>query len=672
MSGFGRILYGGDYNPDQWLDQPDVLKEDIRLMKLASVNVVSLGIFAWAALEPSEGRYEFDWLDQTIERLHGAGISINLATPSGAKPNWMGLKYPEVRRVDKVGHRDPQKGRHNHCWTSPVYREKVWEINRKLSERYGKHPAVILWHLSNEYGGYCYCDLCFDAFRAWLKNRYQTIDALNKAYWAAFWSHTFGSFDEITTIDDSVNGLQLDWQRFSSDRCVDFIKHETAAIRAGGSILPVVTNMMGYYTELDYWEQAPVLDYVSHDSYPWWHRELPDAAIGADTSFIYDLFRSLKAGKPWLLMESTPSNVNWAEVSRPKRPGLLRLQSLQAVAHGATSVMYFQWRKGRGGMEKFHGAVVDHTGNEHNRVFREAAQVGAELATIPQVADARTNPEVAVVYDWNVRWAIDNARSIRNVSKDYLPTCFSFYLPLWSRGVAADIINSLQDFSKYRLVIAPMLYLLRPGVAERLHTFVEAGGTLISTYETGLVNDTDLVFTTGFPGPLRDLFGIWVEETDAPIDATIQNVQVSSGNELGLSGSYKVKHYADILHLEGAESLGSFTDEWYAGSPALTKNKYGTGTTYYVASRNDDRFQDDFFVGVLAQIGITGLLGSKLPTGVTAASRTEEGVKYIFVMNFNNNVETVVLPDGLRSLDGAPSATPITLPAYGCEILVQE
>ena len=672
MAEFDRFLYGGDYNPDQWLDYPDVLEEDIRLMKLAAVNCVSLGIFAWAALEPEEGRYEFGWLDEAIERLHKGGISVNLATPSGAKPAWMALKYPQIRRVDASGNRDPQKTRHNHCWTSPIYREKVREIDTMLSERYGKHPAVVLWHLSNEYGGECYCDLCFEAFRQFLRARYGTIEALNRAYWSAFWSHQFTSWDKITYIDETVHALKLDWQRFTSMRAVDFIQHETAAIRAGGSDRPVVTNMMGFYPVLNYWDQAPVLDYVSQDSYPGWHKDVPDADVGAEIAFSFDMFRALKCGKPWLLMESTPSTVNWADYSRQKKPGMLRLQGLQAVAHGSTSVMYFQWRKGRGGWEKFHGAIVDHTGNEHNRVFRESAQVGAELVKLREIADSRTKADVAVVFDWNVRWALENSRGVRHEKIDYYQTCRDFHRPFWNRGVATDVIDSLQDFSRYKLVVAPMLYMLRPGVAERLEAFVEGGGVLVCTYETGQVDETDLVFRTGFPGPLRDLFGIWVEETDSPDDTDPHEIAASHGNALGLTGTYAARHYCDVIHLEGAEALATFTGDYYAGGPAVTCRKHGVGTAIYVGSRNEPRFTDDLAAGLLEKCGIDGVLGGKLPNGVAVTSRSKEGKTYVFAMNFNPKSEFVRLPRPMTRFDGGERVDGVLeIPAYGCEVLVE-
>lgn len=672
MTDFGRFLFGGDYNPDQWLNAPDVLKEDIRLMQLASVTCVSLGIFAWAALEPEEGRFEFGWLDETIERLHRGGISVDLATPSGAKPVWMALKYPEIRRVDSRGAREPQRSRHNHCWTSPIYREKVRIINTRLSERYGKHPAVILWHLSNEYGGACYCDLCFAKFHRWLRERYGTIEALNQAYWSAFWSHTVRDWDEITCIDDSIHGLQLDWQRFTSLQAADFIAHEVAAIRAGGSQVPVTTNMMGFYDGLNTWDQVSHLDYVSYDAYPDWHSDRPDWQTACETAFTYDLYRQMKGGRPWILMESTPSNVNWkGSLSRPKQPGMVRLSGLQAVAHGSTSVMYFQWRKGRGGVEKFHGAVVDHVGDERTRTFQEAAALGGELARAPQAADARTRAQVGLIFDWDVRWSLNNSAGPNNRSKNYQETCLSFYRPLWRRGVAVDVIDSLQDYSGYKVLIAPMLYMLRPGVAERMKEFVQQGGILAATYLTGQVNESDLCWLGGFPGPLRGVFGVWDEETDVPSENVGQSILADPQNDLGLAGSYAAQDFCDVIHLEGARVLASYEHEFYAGAPAVTVNELGRGAAYYAASRNDERFQDDFVGGLLQKAGVAGVLNGKLPEGVSATSRETAESRYTFVMNFNRTAIEVPLPASpLRRLsDGVPVSGRLKLDGFGCEIL---
>ena len=654
------FLHGGDYNPDQWLDRPDILHEDLRMMKLAGVNVVSLGIFAWANLEPREGEFSFDWMDQVIESLHGNGQQVILATPSGAKPNWLALKYPQVRRCDAQGRREPQQGRHNHCMSSPVYRNKVRIINTQLARRYGQHPGVVLWHLSNEYGGECHCDLCKQAFRRWLRDRYKTVAAMNKAWWAHFWSHTFTSFDEVEAIDPHLNAMALDWKRFTTYQTVDFMRAEIAALREFSPDVPVTTNMMGTYEGLDYWRLARDLDVISWDSYPLWHSDRPDYEIASDTAFKHDLNRCMKR-RPWLLMESTPSNVNWASISRPKKPGVHRLACLQAVAHGADGVCYFQWRKGRGAAEKFHGAVVDHVGHENTRVFREVAAVGRELAGMTEILGSEVTAEAAVIFDWDNRWAINSSAGCRHTEKNYEATVQRHYHELFRRGVAADVVESTCDLAEYRLVIAPMLYMLKPGVAENLRRFVHSGGALIGTYMTGIANETDLVFTGGWPGDgLMELFGIWAEEQDLLWDHQSQSVMAVPGNALDLTGSYAARHYAEVIHARGSEALATFEHEFYAGSPAVAVNSFGQGKAYYVASRNDDRFYSDFIGGVLAAMKLHGPHGSAapLPTGISVQVRTKGTRRFIFVMNFSEHEQAVSV-----------AGKPLRLEPWDCQII---
>ncbi len=494
---------------------------------------------------------------------------------------------------------------------------------------------------------------------------------MNQAYWGAFWSNSYTDWDEITCIDCTVHGLQLDWSRFTSMQCVDFIRHEISAIRAGGSDRPVTTNMMGFSPSLDYWQQVPALDIVSYDAYPQWHGERPDREVACRTASEYAIYQGMMGGDPWLLLESTPSNVNWTSVSRPKRPGMQRLAALQAVAHGSTSVMYFQWRKGRGAAEKFHGALVDHVGHEHTRVFQEAIEVGEELKTLSCLADSRSVSEVAIICDWEIRWAIENARLSRNSNKDYIETVQSFYKPFWTRGVGVELIDSVTDFSRYKILVAPMLYMLRPGVAERLQVFVEQGGHLICSYLTGLVDDNDLCFTSGFPGPLRSLLGIWVEETDTPDTSAGMSVTAVENNELGLTGSYAAREFCDVIHLEAGKALSRYVGDYYAGTPALTVNTVGRGRAYYVASRNDERFQSDLIGGVLRQAGVNGALTEPLPTGVSAVLREDDHHRYLFLMNFETMPANVTLPtDGYRRVsDGVSVDQVVSLTSYGCEVL---
>ena len=671
---FPHMLHGGDYNPDQWLHVPGTLDEDMRLMKLAHVNVASIGIFSWAMIEPEENKFEFGWLDTVMDTMAKNNVKAVLATPSGAKPHWLAIKYPEIRRVQPNGLRDPQMERHNHCPTSPVYRQKVRMINRKLAERYREHPALFMWHVSNEYGGECHCDLCKDAFRAWLKKRYGSIPKLNEAWWSAFWSHKYADWGEVIHIDRSVHGLVLDWKRFVTDQTIDFFLNEIAPLRAMTPKTPVTINMMGTYPGLDYWKFAQHLDVVSWDNYPNWHGQPDEWREAPGIAMTHDINRCIKGGQPFILMESTPSATNWQRVPTPKRPGMHRLSSLQAVAHGSDAVMYFQWRKGRGSCEKFHGAVVDHVGHENTRVFREVAALGEELEKLDPIVGTSVEPQVALVYDWENRWAIEEAQGPRNANKDYHATVLAHYLPFWRRGIPVDVINEDCDITKYKLVIAPMMYMVRPGVAERIAAFVEQGGTFVATYLTGIANESDLCFTGGFPGPLSTLLGIWVEETDVLGDHHEQSVVPLADNELGLDGAYVAQHYADIVRIMGAKVLASFGAQFYKGSPAVTVNAVGNGKAYYIASRNEEKFTDTILAALAKSLQIGRSVEAELPEGVTAQMRSDAQADYVFLMNFNGTDREVAL-DALQYTDatsGEQVAGTLALSAYGCRILKRQ
>jgi len=649
------FMHGGDYNPDQWLHSPEIIKEDYRLMKLAKCNTFSLNIFGWSAIEPEEGVYQFHWLDNIMDELARQGANVILATPSAARPAWLSQKYPEVLRVEKNRQRNLHGLRHNHCFTSPIYRAKTQQLNRKLAERYKDHPALIMWHVSNEYGGECHCDLCQEAFRNWVKEKYQhNLDKLNLAWWTGFWSHTINDWSQIESPaphgENQVHGHNLDWKRFVTDQTIDFYKQEILPLREITPTIPITTNFMGDYPHmgpylgLNYDKFAKEVDIVTWDSYPAWHSHDQETwELAADVGFVHDLYRSLKNGQPFLIMECTPSLVNWHHVNKAKRPGMHLLSSIQSIAHGADSILYFQWRKGRGGSEKFHGAVVDHVGHGNTRVFREVAKLGDVLGQIEEIAGTSVKPEVAIIYDWENQWAIDDAQGLIKENKKYIETCQSHYQAFWKKGIPMDVISMERDFSSYKLLIAPMLYMVKPGVAERIEQFVASGGTFVATYWSGVVNEHDLCFLGGFPGPLRSLLGIWSEEIDTLYENDYNEVEFLQNNSLGLTGKYVAQEYCEVIHTEGAEVLATFTRDFYSESPAVTVNRFGEGQAYYIASRNQREFQDDFYHTLVEKLQLKTVTKENLPIGVSALIRTDGLNEYIFILNFNETAETISL-----------------------------
>ncbi|MDR1788678.1 MAG: beta-galactosidase [Treponema sp.] len=659
---FPHFLHGGDYNPDQWIKWRDtdgtnrIWKEDMRLARLAGINTLSVGIFSWAALEPVEGDYHFEWLDEVMDLLAENDMAAVLATPSGARPAWMSQKYPEVLRVNAQRLRNLHGERHNHCLSSPLYREKVSAINTRLAERYKDHPALAVWHVSNEYGGECHCPLCQERFRAFLKKRYRNIEALNDAWWTGFWSHTYNDWSQIESPgprgETSVHGLNLDWKRFTTEQFVDFYLHEIAPLKKITPNVPCTTNLMGTYPGIDYFRFSEVLDVVAWDNYPQWTGTERDIETAARASFCHDLKRSLK-DKPFMLIESSPSATNWRPVAKLHRPGVHMLQSMQAVAHGADTVQYFQFRKSRGSCEKFHGAVVDHEGTEHTRVFGDVAAVGKRLAGMDALLGTATPAGAALVFDWNVRWALDDVKGLLQGKTGYEKTVIEHYQAFWKQGVSVDIIDSTRPLDGYELVAAPMLYMLRPGFAERIAAFVERGGTFVTTYISGYVDENDLCFLGGFPGPLKEVLGIWCEE----IDALYEDDQ----NSLEWQGArYRIHDFCELVHLRGAEALAVYGEDFYAGRPALTAHRYGKGKACFIAARTEQRFLDDFYAALVKETGIRRAIDAPLPAGVTAQVRSDGQKRYVFLMNFSPS-EAVV--------DAKAPAAKITLAPWEVKVL---
>lgn len=629
---FDRILFGGDYNPNQW--PKEIWEEDIRIFKKASINSATVNVFSWAKIQPSENCYDFEELDQIIEKLSTEGFDIVLATSTAALPAWMFKKYPEVARTDYDGRHHKFGQRHNACPNSLVYQKYAERLATKLAERYGENPQVTCWHINNEYGGECYCDNCEKAFRVWLKDKYHTIEALNKAWNMEFWGHTVYEWDEIVlpnALSEGIGydktafaGISIDYRRFNSDSLLKNYMMERDAIRKIDPTTPITTNLMGTFKGLDYFKWAKEMDLVSWDNYPSYNTPWSLVAM------THDLMRGLKQ-QPFMLMEQTPSQQNWQPYNSLKKPGQMRAQSYQTIAHGADTIQYFQLRRSIGACEKFHGAVIEHVGHEDTRVFRETAALGAELAQLSDIIGTQTQAQVAVIFDWDNYWAIEYT-SGPTVDLKYVEQIHRYYRYFYEQNIAVDLVPVDADLSKYKLVAAPVLYMIKEGMQERLTDFVMQGGALLTTYMSGIVDQSDNVHLGGYPGPLRELAGIWVEEIDAL--APEQSNGVSLVNE-ELTGTSNL--VSDLIHLENAEALAHYTSNFYAGMPAVTKNTFGDGTVYYFGGQLEDQLQDQLFKTIVEESDITPVIEEA--TKLEIACRENEEAKFFVIINFHEEAQ---------------------------------
>ena len=666
----GGILHGGDYNPDQWLDRPDILEEDIRLLKQAGINSVSLGIFAWATYEPKDGVYNLDWMEEIMNNLYENGIYTILATPSGARPAWLDAKYPDAMRVDEYGMRNHHGWRHNHCMSSPNFRTKINTLNRKLAERFSNHPGMLMWHISNELGGECYCPLCAKRFQEYLADKFDNdIEKLNKAWWASFWSHKYNNFDQIEPPfkngERSSMGLMLEWRRFTTWNMIDCMKAEIATLREVNPDIPVTTNLMKQYDGLDYFELAKEIDVVSWDNYPLFHNDYETFNDTLrESAFDHAIMRGLKRDKPFMLMESAPGLVNWHPYNKLKRPGVHKLACAQAVASGSDTVQYFQIRKGRGSYEQYHGAVIDHAGAD-NRVYREVAETGEMLKKIAAVAGTTVKSQVALLFDWDNRWALREMQGMSNVDKKYEKTCITMWRELQKLGFDADVISPRDDLSTYKVIVAPMLYMLHPGTAKKLTAFVKNGGQLLATYLTGYVDDNQLCFLGGFPGNgLSDLFGLVSEELDTLYPTDRNSVKFTKTGAV-----YEVNDCCEILKVKDATILAEYQEDFYANTPAVTVKNHGTGNGYYVAARIHADVWASIYTEMLENAGITA---KALDENIEYHVRSGEEGTYEFYLNLSKEPVTQENVQGFNLVTEENVTGTLCLEGYGVAVIKRE
>ncbi|MGQ4668334.1 beta-galactosidase [Metabacillus halosaccharovorans] len=668
-----KMIYGGDYNPEQY--DRETMLEDMRMFKKANIDFVRVNIFAWATSQKDEVTYDFTWLDEVIDTLHQHDIKVGIGTGTAAHPAWMAKKYPDILRTEFDGKRRKFGGRHNSCPNSPNYRKCASLFVEKLVDRYQNHPSVLLWNISNEWGGACYCDNCEKEFRVWLKKKYETLDKLNKAWNTSFWGHTFYDWDEIVVPNllsehfgerqTMFQGISLDYARFNSDSMLECHKIEYDMIK---SVMPdsiVTTNIMGAYKPLDYQKWAKYMDVIAWDNYP---------GIDTPVSFTamsHDLMRGLKDGEPFMLMEQTPSQQNWQAYNALKRPGVMRLWSYQAVAHGSDTVLFFQMRRSQGACEKFHGAVIEHVGHENTRVFREVAELGEELVDLSDtLLDSRVKSRVAIVFDWDNWWATEFS-SGPSASLKYVDEVHKYYQAFFNQNIQVDMISVDTDLSQYDLVVAPVLYMVKQGYADKIENYVSNGGTFLTTFFSGIVDEHDLVTLGGYPGELRHVLGIWSEEIDA-LSPEHKNIIVIDKQLGNLKGEYSCNLLFDLIHSEGAEVLATYGEDFYKGMPVLTRNTFGKGQAWYVASSADDEFLQDLVSHLAEEKGFQAEFTA--PAGVEITKRYKDGKCFLFVLNHTKEAVLVNIQNvkGINLLTKEQVQETVEIPAHGVAIIEQK
>ncbi|MYV43874.1 family 14 glycosylhydrolase [Streptomyces sp. SID1328] len=654
----GGIGYGGDYNPEQW--PREVWREDVRLMREAGVNLVTVGVFSWSRIEPRPGVYDWEPLDEVLDLLHAHGIAVDLATPTAAPPPWFTKLHPDALPVTASGTRLAHGSRQVFCPSSPAYAEAADALVTELATRYADHPAVALWHVHNEWGNHnalCHCDTSAVAFRIWLRERYATLDALNSAWGTDFWSQRYGDWDEIDPPRDTTAfrnpGQELDFRRFSSEALLARHRAERALLKRLAPGVPVTTNVMGTLEKkADGYAFAPECDLVSVDHY----LTAADPEGHIDLALNADLARGVAGGHPWLLMEHSTSAVNWQPVNVAKRPGELRRNSLTHLARGADGTLFFQWRQSTAGAEKWHSAMLPHGGTD-TRIWREVRALGAELSALGEVAGTRVRGEVALLFDWPNWWALElEARPSGRLR--YLDLVRDWYAALWSLNLTCDVVPPGADLTPYRAVVAPNLYLLSDQDAGNLDGYVRQGGHLTVGCFSGVVDDWDRVRPGGYPGALRDVLGLRVDEY----------LPLRPGETARLDDGTLAHDWAERVEPRGCSVVLRFVDKPgggpAAGGPAVTRHAYGRGSARYVATRPSARALRELMRALAEEAGVRPVAAE----GVEAVRRTGPQGSYLFLINHTDDDMTVPVR-GSGLLDAEVGDSGALVPAGGVVVV---
>ncbi|WP_404431563.1 beta-galactosidase [Microbacterium lacus] len=638
MTGANHLLFGGDYNPEQW--PASVWREDIDLMREAGVNTVTLGVFSWAFVETDDDQWDWAWFDEIIGLLSDAGIGIDLATPTAAPPLWLQRAHPEIIPVNRQGLRFHPGGRLGWCASQPVWHRYSARIAQQFGARYGQHPAVRMWHVGNELGGgnrLCYCEASSQAFREWAHERYGTIDAVNRAWGTAVWGLRYRSFDDVTAPLASESGqspsLLLAFDRFSSDALLGQYRRERDALRAEGVTTPITTNLMLTVggSVADYADWVDDVDFVAIDHYT----AAADPHRERELAFVASRARGLARTRPWLLMEHSTSAVNWQPRNAPKAPGEMTRHSLQHIAHGSDGTLFFQWRASASGVEQYHSGMVPHAGSD-TRQWREVVALGAKVRHLAEVAGSLVEASrVAIIADIPAKWAWEEGQKPLH---DY-PIERSgrrWHEALSARGHGPDVVAPHADLTGYDLLIVPGLYAVDDATVDVLTAAVHRGATVVIGHLSGIADEENRIRIGGYPGAFRDLLGVFGEEFTPLLE----------GERTALSSGAIAEDWTERLRVEGAEVVDAYAEGALAGLPAVTRRHVGTGQAWYVSADLLSGF-DDLVDAVVAASGVV----ARYPVipGVEAVRRVSDEQSWLFVINHGH--------------------TPATVPASGVELL---
>ena len=645
------MYFGVDYYPEQWVypyagtrENPEAQwEQDAKMMAAAGFNVVRIGEYSWGLCEPEEGQYNFDWLKRVMDIMAKQGIEVVLGTPTAAPPLWLTQKHPEILPVDESGHVKHEGTRRAVCFSCDAFWNAAKQIVENMAKALGKHPQLIAWQIDSGLGGH-QTEASFNEdsrleWQNWLKLKYETIERLNNELGLRFWGQTVSSFDQVPMPQSAPTmhnpALLLDWNRFCSDSIIAFARMQAGVLREICPGIPVTTNLRALQRKFDHFDMAGVVDFIAMES---------NAAVKSKSSELacdIDMLRSLKKTDVKLpdedvgfwAIEQKAGQVNWQDVNSLVRPGIIRLFTYQLVSRGASGVLYYHWRQPRIGTEKFFGAVLPHNLAGNRRVYQEISQLGEELKILaPAIQGTKVVVQACILYSHENDWVLQQPHQ-PNRHFQLREHIQLIYNALHDKNIGVDFARPSEDLSKYKIVFAPSLHMLTGGEADRLKLYVQNGGTLVGTFNTGLVDEHCLAADSGFPHDLTDLFGLEVLEFD-PLPPTEEN-------HLTFKGAFPTSHlhsarlWCDIIEAKECQILATYGKDFYAGKPAMTLNNYGLGKAIYIGTQSHQHFYHDLVAWLRQSTGLAPLL--KVPENIEVSLREKNGVRVYFLLNHQNS-----------------------------------